>query len=51
MNVVFDAAASLLLFAGGAAGFLGGWLIGFEKGKYEGFIAGRRSKGLVSEGK
>lgn len=51
MNIVFDAASSLLLFGGGAIGFLGGWLFGFEKGKHEGFISGRRSRGLVSEGK
>ena len=44
MNIVFDAASSLLLFSGAVVGFLGGWLVGFEKGKHEGFIAGRRTK-------
>jgi len=44
MNIAFDAASSVLLFGGCVIGFLAGWLFGLEKGRYEGFIAGRRTK-------
>lgn len=44
MNIVFDASSAFLLFGGFCIGALTGWLIGFEKGKFEGFIAGRRTK-------
>lgn len=51
MNIVFDAGSTILIAFSLIAGLGGGWLLGYEKGRYEGFIAGRRTRGLTGEGK